>query len=117
MTTHETSFFRDVHPFEALNKVVLPDLITKRAHERSLNFWCAAASSGQEPYSIAMLLRENYSELNNWNIRFVASDISKPILDRARAGSYSQIEVNRGLPAALLIKYFQRNGLVWQIHR
>ena len=115
MTTHETSFFRDIYPFEALKNVVLPDLATKRAQERSLNIWCAAASSGQEPYTIAMVLREYLLKIPDWPINIVASDISSQILEKARSGSYCQIEVNRGLPATCLTRYFQRNGLLWQI--
>jgi chemotaxis protein methyltransferase CheR len=115
MTTNETSFFRDVHPFEALKKAILPELLTKRAHERSLHIWCAASSSGQEPYTVAMLLREYFPTLASWTIRFVASDISTEMLARSREGRYSQLEVNRGLPATLLVKYFQKQGTEWQI--
>lgn len=115
MTTNETSFFRDVHPFEALKRAILPELLTKRAHERRLHIWCAASSSGQEPYSVAMLLREYFPTLASWTIRFIASDISTEMLARSREGRYSQLEVNRGLPATLLAKYFQRQGTEWQI--
>jgi len=115
MTTNETSFFRDVHPFEALKKAVLPELIKKRATERKLNMWCAASSSGQEPYTMAMILREHFPTLANWTVRFIASDISMEMLERARAGRYSQLELNRGMPAPLLVKYFQRQGMEWQI--
>ena len=115
MTTNETSWFRDIQPFETLKNFVLPELLKKREAERSLNIWCAACSSGQEPYSIAMLFREHFPELARWRVRFVASDISSEMLARAREGCYSQIEVNRGLPAPLLVKYFQKNGLKWQI--
>jgi chemotaxis protein methyltransferase CheR len=115
MTTNETSFFRDSHPFEALRRSVIPDLITKRAAERRLHIWCAACSTGQEPYCIAMLLREYFPGLSAWSLRLVASDISREILDRARSGCYSQLEVNRGLPASLLVKYFAREGTNWRI--
>jgi chemotaxis protein methyltransferase CheR len=115
MTTNETSFFRDVHPFEALKKAVVPDLLTKRASERKLNLWCAASSSGQEPYTVAMLLREYFPALASWTIRFVASDISTEMLVRSREGRYSQLEVNRGLPATLIVKYFQKQGTGWQV--
>jgi chemotaxis protein methyltransferase CheR len=115
MTTNETSFFRDVHPFEALKKAILPELVTKRASERSLHIWCAASSSGQEPYTVAMLLREYFPVLASWTLRFVASDISTEMLARSREGRYSQLEVNRGLPATLLVKYFQKQGTEWQI--
>lgn len=115
MTTNETSFFRDLHPFEALRTVVVPDLISKRGEERTLHLWCAATSSGQEPYTVMMLLREHFPELRNWTLRFVASDISGEMLDRARTGHYSQLEVSRGMPLSLLSKYFQRQGREWQI--
>jgi chemotaxis protein methyltransferase CheR len=115
MTTNETLFFRDLHPFEALKTVVLPTLLAKREKERVLNLWCAAASSGQEPYTIAMLLREHFPMLSSWTVRFIATDISQEMLTRARAGRYSQLEVNRGMPAALLAKYFVRQGREWQI--
>lgn len=115
MTTNETSFFRDIHPFEALKKVILPDLIAKKAATRQLNIWCGAASSGQESYSVAMLLRENFPALREWKLTFVATDLSNAILAKARSGRYSQLEVNRGLPAPLLVKYFTKDGLEWQI--
>jgi chemotaxis protein methyltransferase CheR len=115
MTTNETSFFRDAHPFEALKKVVVPELLAKRTSERTLNLWCAASSSGQEPYTVSMLLRETFPALATWTLRFLASDISLEMLERAREGCYSQLEVNRGLPAALLVKYFQKKGAQWQI--
>jgi chemotaxis protein methyltransferase CheR len=115
MTTNETSFFRDIHPFDGLKKNVFPELMKRRAALRQLNIWCAAASSGQEPYTILMILRENFPELLNWKIVFIATDISKEMLDRCREGCYSQLEVNRGLPAPLLVKYFQKIGTEWQI--
>ena len=115
MTTNETSFFRDIHPFEMLKKVVLPELIKQRSVERQLQIWCAASSTGQEPYSLAMLIRENFPLLAGWNVRIVASDISTQVLEKARQGRYSQLEVNRGLPAPLLVKNFQRLGVDWQI--
>jgi chemotaxis protein methyltransferase CheR len=113
MTTNETSFFRDFNPFEALKKSLLPDLIVRRAAEKEMVIWCAAGSSGQEPYSLAMLIRENFPQLLSWTIRILATDISSEVLTRARAGRYSQIEVNRGLPASLLVKYFQKRGSDW----
>jgi len=115
MVTTESSFFRDHHPFEALRKVVLPDLMNRRRDERRLNIWCAASSHGQEPYSIALLFREHFPELANWKVSLLASDISREVLARARAGRYNQIEVNRGLPAALLVKYFEQHGTDWQL--
>jgi chemotaxis protein methyltransferase CheR len=111
----ETSFFRDRHPFEALRRVVLPDLIGRRRQERWLHLWCAASSSGQEPYSLALLLREHFPELAGWDVSLLATDLSREVLARARAGRYKQIEVDRGLPAALLGKYFDRHGAEWQL--
>ena len=116
MTTTETSFFRDVRPFDVLKSLVLPELLAKRAAERRLTLWCAASSNGQEPYSVAMLLREAVPALiATWNIRLIASDISTEVLARAVQGRYSQLEVNRGLPAGLLMKYFEKHGDGWQI--
>jgi chemotaxis protein methyltransferase CheR len=115
MVTTETSFFRDHHPFEALRKVILPELIDQRRKERTLNIWCAACSTGQEPYSLAMLIREHFPELTGWRVSLLASDISQQVLERARAGLFDQIEVNRGLPATLLVKYFDQHGTHWQL--
>jgi chemotaxis protein methyltransferase CheR len=115
MTTNETSFFRDVQPFEMLKQVVVPELMKRRATERQLSIWCAASSTGQEPYSLAMLLREHFPPLAAWKVRITASDLSTEVLEKARQGRYSQLEVNRGLPAQLLVKYFQRQGVEWQI--
>jgi chemotaxis protein methyltransferase CheR len=115
LTTNETSFYRDVRPFDALREVVLPDLLRKRAAARRLEVWCAAASTGQEPYTLAMLLREHFPELAGWDVRLTATDISTDVLARARAGCYSQVEVNRGLPAPLLAKYFSRVGANWKL--
>jgi len=117
LTTNETSFFRDIHPFETLKNVFLPELIKARGNLKELNIWCAASSSGQEPYSIAMLLQENFPELNNWKVTFIASDISDKMLNRCRSGKFSQLEVNRGLPASLLIKYFEKDGQSWVIKK
>jgi chemotaxis protein methyltransferase CheR len=115
MTTNETSFFRDIHPFEALRTQIIPDLIKTRAEARTLNFWCAAASSGQEPYSVMMLLRQHFPQLDGWTIRFLCTDLSREMIDRCQAGRYSQLEVNRGLPAPMLVKYFRRQGSDWFI--
>jgi chemotaxis protein methyltransferase CheR len=116
MTTNETSFFRDIHPFEALKTKVLPDLIARRAADKRLNIWCAASSSGQEPYTIAMVIKEHFPELANWQMKFIATDISREMIDKCRAGMFSQLEVNRGLPAPLLLKYFKKVGPAWQIN-
>ncbi len=115
LLTGETSFFRDRHPFEALRKSVLPELIAKRRGERRLNVWCAAASTGQEPYSFALLVREHFPELAGWTLSLLATDLSADVLARARAGRYNQIEVNRGLPASLLVKYFEQHGTDWEL--
>jgi len=116
MTTNETSFFRDINPFEAVKKVVLPDLLAQRASERRLSIWCAASSTGQEPYSLVMTMREAFPQLANWHFTFIASDLSRDVLQRAKAGRYSQLEINRGLPASLLVKYFKKVGLEWEIN-
>ncbi|HEY3769222.1 MAG TPA: protein-glutamate O-methyltransferase CheR [Candidatus Angelobacter sp.] len=115
MTTNETSFFRDIKPFEALRQVVLPTLMKARQAERKLSIWCAACSSGQEPYTIAMMLREHFSELQNWKLTILATDIATDMLDKFKSGRYTQLEVNRGLPANYLIKYFKKDGVDWQI--
>jgi chemotaxis protein methyltransferase CheR len=115
MTVNETFFFRDLHPFEALRRVVLPDLLQRRAAERQLRIWCAACSTGQEPYSVALTLREHFAGLPGWTHRILATDLSAAVLERAARGRYTQMEVNRGLPAPLLVKYFRRQGLDWQL--
>lgn len=115
MTTNETSFFRDIKPFEALKTVVIPDILKKRSSERTFSLWCGASSSGQEPYSFLMLIKENFPELGNWKFTYIASDISQKMLNRCHEGMYSQLEVNRGLPVTHLVKYFQRNGMQWQV--
>ncbi len=114
MTTNETIFFRDVEPFEVLRKEVLPALMDARRATRRLQIWCGASSTGQEPYSIAMTLLD-VPELASWSVDILATDISTDVLARARGGLYSQLEVNRGLPAAHLVKYFEKKGLEWQI--
>lgn len=117
MTTNETTFFRDARPFEVLRTVVMPELLARRAHERSLTVWSAACSSGQEPYSLAMLLREHFPALlAGWRLQLLATDLSREILARARAGRFSQIEINRGLPAHYLVKYFHKEAQEWQVN-
>ncbi|MDR3699798.1 MAG: protein-glutamate O-methyltransferase CheR [Candidatus Sulfopaludibacter sp.] len=113
MTTHETLFFRDPAVFEMLRGELIPELVKARAASKTLRIWCAACSSGQEPYSLAMLLVE--MGLTGWNPQILGTDLSSQILARAQSGRFLQIEVNRGLPASLLVKYFQREGLDWQI--
>ena len=115
MMTTESWFFRDIYPFEAVQNYIVPELITKRQGQRSLNIWCAACSSGQEPYSIAMLLREHFPQLTSWTISLIASDISNKMLDKARQGNYNQHEISRGLTPQLREKYFQLGDKHWQI--
>lgn len=115
MTTNETSFFRDVHPFEVLRSVVLPELIAARAGRRTLRIWSAACSTGQELYSLAILLAEHFPQLESWEVELLGSDLAQGVLDKAAEGRYSQLEVNRGLPAALLVKYFDKEGLSWRV--
>jgi chemotaxis protein methyltransferase CheR len=113
MTTNETYFFRDPAHYEAIRTVLLPRLKEDRRDMKKLRFWSAAASTGQEAYSLAMLLlQEGFSD---WNIEILGTDFSSQVLERARSGRYQQIEVNRGLPAALLVKHFRRSGVEWQL--
>ena len=116
IVTTETSFFRDFFPFEALRKEVIPQLMERRRESnRSLTIWSAGCSSGQEPYSIAMMLREAFPELVTWNTHLLASDVSRGMLERSQNGTYSQTEVNRGLPAPMLVKFFHQQGTTWQL--
>jgi len=113
MTTHETLFFRDPAVFDMLRTELIPEVAKAQSGARTLRIWSAACSSGQEPYSLAMMLLE--AGYGDWSIEILGTDISSQILERAAAGTYLQIEVNRGLPAPMLIKYFQRAGLDWRI--
>jgi chemotaxis protein methyltransferase CheR len=115
MTTNETSFYRDLHPFDALRTTVIPEVLKRRAGQRELTIWCAASSSGQEPYTIAMTLREHFPELASWTVRILGTDISSEMVRRSREGKYGQLEVNRGLPAPLLLKHFEKRGVEWQV--
>jgi chemotaxis protein methyltransferase CheR len=115
MTTNETLFFRDGHPFDTLRHQVLPQLLALRAPQRRLSIWCGASSSGQEPYSIAMVLQEELAKHLGWEVSLLATDINAEMLARTRAGSYSQLEVNRGLPIASLMKHFDKRGTQWQV--
>jgi chemotaxis protein methyltransferase CheR len=116
IATTETSFFRDVHPFVELRDTILPDLIaSRRETSRSLCIWSAACASGQEPHSIAMILRDRFGELGGWNLQLIASDISRRMIERATEGVYTQIEVNRGLPAPYLVRFFTQNGDQWHL--
>ena len=113
LTTNETSFFRDGEPFTALVDNVLPELIEKRAASRHLKIWSAACSSGQEPYTLAMVLQETLPQ--GWSFDILATDISTEMLGRAQQGLYSQLEVNRGLPVQVLVKHFERDGANWRV--
>ena len=115
MTTNESLFFRDTKPFDQFRNQVLPQLMQNRAGERKLRIWSAACSSGQEPYSLAMLLLEDIAKLSGWRVEIVATDISREMIVKAQAGLYTQFEVQRGLPIALLVKYFSQDGDKWQI--
>jgi chemotaxis protein methyltransferase CheR len=117
MTTNETSFFRDNHPFEALRKSIIPGLIERRATTKSIRIWSAACSTGQEPYSLAMMLKDSFPILGGWKVEIVATDLSPSVLDKARAGIYSTFEVQRGLPIQMLIKHFDQQEPNWQIKR
>jgi chemotaxis protein methyltransferase CheR len=115
MTTNETSFFRDSAPFAAVQRHVLPELLRARAAERRLSIWCGAASSGQEPYSLTMVLQSVLAASPGWRASVLATDLSAEMLQRTRAGLYSQLEVNRGLPVAMLVKHFDKAGTSWQV--
>ncbi len=117
MTTNETSFFRDNTPFNTFKEVVLPYYKNKQSHSKHLRIWCAAASSGQEPYSVAMTLKEEEAKMPGWRFEILATDISNEILDQAKEGAYSQFEVQRGLPITHLMKYFTQNGDKWVINQ
>jgi chemotaxis protein methyltransferase CheR len=115
ITTNETLFFRDPPLWDTLRKEILPELVERRRGERRLNLWSAACSSGQEPYSLAMLLAEHFPALAGWDVSILGTDLSTAMLARAREGSYSQLEVNRGLPAAMLVKHFDKEGMHWRV--
>jgi chemotaxis protein methyltransferase CheR len=115
MTTNESFFFRDIKPFDQFKSFVLPTLMKARAQRRQIRIWSAACSSGQEPYTLAMMLAEQKAALADWSFEIVATDLSTDILEKAEAGLYSQFEVQRGLPIQLLLKYFKQQGDRWQI--
>ena len=116
MTTNETFFFRDKVPFEHFRNLIMPQMLRSRANRKSVRIWCAAGSTGQEPYSLAMSLKEMGAALGGWRIDIVATDLSEEVLEKSRAGLYSQFEVQRGLPIQLLVKYFKQVGELWQIN-
>ncbi len=115
MTTNETSFFRDLRPFEIFTDYALPRAMEACAAKKKIRIWCAASSSGQEPYSIAMLLKDRDTQLSGWNVEIVATDISHEILAQAEKGVYSQFEVQRGLPIQMLVKYFVQDESLWRL--
>ncbi len=115
MTNNETWFFRDLLPFHALKNQIIPEPIANRCGEKTIRIWSAAGSSGQEPYSIAMLLQQEFPCLRSWKIHILATDISSSVLRKAERGRYSQLEINRGLPIAFLTRYFVRQGIEWEI--
>lgn len=116
MTTNETFFFRDKIPFDHLRETIIPTLLQSRASRRTLRIWSAACSTGQEPYSIAMCLKEFGAALSGWRVEIVATDLSQGVLEKSKAGIFSQFEVQRGLPIQMLVKYFRQIGDMWQIN-
>ncbi len=115
MTTNESFFFRDTRPFDQFKDILLPTMMQNRASRKIVRIWSAACSNGQEPYSLAMILREQAAKLEGWRIEIIATDLSTGVLAKARAGIYSQFEVQRGLPIQFLVKYFQETGQGWEI--
>jgi chemotaxis protein methyltransferase CheR len=115
MTVNETSFFRDGRPFDVLRETILPQLIEKNSRERKLRIWSAASSTGQEAYSLAMLICEHFPELAKWDVKIVGTDISQEVIEYAGRGRYRRLEVNRGLPARMLVKYLARDGDEWEV--
>jgi chemotaxis protein methyltransferase CheR len=116
MTTNETFFFRDKIPFDHLRETVIPALLKARAGRRSLRIWCAASSTGQEPYSVAMCLKESAPALAGWRVEILATDLSQGVLEKSRAGIFSQFEVQRGLPIQKLVRHFTQVGELWQLN-
>ena len=115
MTTNESFFYRDKVPFDHFREAIMPSLIAARAKERRIRVWCAAASTGQEPYSLAMCLNEMKEKIAGWRIEILGTDLSTEVLEKAKAGVYSQFEVQRGLPIQMLVKHFVQTGDTWQI--
>ncbi|MEH2469739.1 chemotaxis protein methyltransferase CheR [Nitrobacteraceae bacterium AZCC 2161] len=116
MTTNETFFFRDKTPFDHFKDTVIPELIKARAGKRSLRIWCAAGSTGQEPYSLAIILKDMSAALTGWRLEIIATDLSPEVLEKSRAGLYTQFEVQRGLPIQSLVKHFTQVGTMWQLN-
>jgi chemotaxis protein methyltransferase CheR len=116
MTTNETFFFRDKVPFDHFRNSIMPEILQARSNRKSIRIWCAAGSTGQEPYSLAMCLKEMGAAIAGWRIEIIATDLSQDVLEKSRSGIYSQFEVQRGLPIQLLVKYFKQIGELWQIN-
>jgi chemotaxis protein methyltransferase CheR len=116
MTINETSFFRDVKPFEMLRQVILPRLIEQRMQDRRLRIWSAASSTGQEAYSLGMTIMEHFPEVAHWDVKIIGTDISRHVVDVAQRGRYRRLDVNRGLPARMLLKYMERRGEEWEVN-
>ena len=116
MTTNETFFFRDKVPFDHFREAIMPEILQARASRRSIRIWCAAGSTGQEPYSLAMCLKEMSAALTGWRVEILATDLSLEVIEKSKAGLYSQFEVQRGLPIQMLVKYFKQTGELWQIN-
>ena len=115
MTTNETFFFRDKLPFDHFRNTMMPALIAARERDRRIRIWCTAASTGQEPYSLAMILKSMGASLAGYRVDILATDLSSEVLEKAKAGIYTQFEVQRGLPVQLLVKFFEQNGECWQL--
>ena len=116
MTTNETFFFRDKVPFDHFSQTIMPALLDARKTRRTVRIWCAACSTGQEPYSLAMCLKEMGAALAGWRIDILATDLSQGVLEKSRAGIFSQFEVQRGLPIQMLVKHFTQVGELWQLN-
>ena len=116
MTTNETFFFRDKTPFDHFRASIIPEILAARAGRKSIRIWCAAGSTGQEPYSLAMCLKEMGAAISGWRIEILATDLSQEVLEKSKTGLYSQFEVQRGLPIQLLVKYFKQTADFWQVN-
>jgi chemotaxis protein methyltransferase CheR len=115
MTINETSFFRDIAPFQMLRQVVFAQLIEQRTEKRRLRIWSAASSTGQEAYSLAMTIVEYFPDLAHWDVKIIGTDISRRVVDYAQRGRFRRLEVNRGLPARMLLKYLVKDGEEWEV--
>ena len=116
MTTNETLWMRDIHPWNALRRTVVPEIMQRKADARQLSVWSAASSTGQEIYSVAMVLEEDFPQLHSWQVDLLGTDLSTEVLERARQGLYSTLEVNRGLPASMLVRYFTQEGAGYRLN-